>query len=359
MAGGLAVAACGGNVVVDSPVASTGGAKTVGTGGTTTIGTGGTTTTTGTGGSTTGWTNGIPPLHTDGRWLKDPNGKIITLRGVALADLSEVDTQRAPINVDKVLDLVSDPSQGWYARVVRLTVFPDDWLPDPSGYLNQHLIPAIEHAAQRKLYAIVDWHEISDPLMTGMRTAQFWTMVAPLLAGYTHVLIEMFNEVQSMNINTWAAFKQVAQPWVDIIRTSAKNQIILIGGPSWDQQIGGAAIDPFAGDNLAYVGHIYPGIDPSVWAPGGPISQAAAVVPVMITEWGYQLGGAVPTNGTQTNFGQPLRMYIDANRLSWTAWCADTMWGPPIFDANWQPQGGVDEMGAFTQKWLDDTKNGP
>jgi hypothetical protein len=286
-------------------------------------------------------------------------GKVVTLRGVALADLSEVDTQRAPMNVDKILDLVSDPSQGWYARVVRLTVFPSDWLPDPMGYLTQHLIPAVEHAAQRKLYVIVDWHEISDPVTTGMRTEQFWTTAAPLLAGYTHVLIEVFNEVQSMNINTWAAFKQVAQPWVDMIRTSAKSQVILIGGPSWDQQIGGAATDPFVGDNLAYVGHIYPGIDPGVWGPGGPITQAAQVVPVMITEWGYQLGGAVPTNGTQTNFGNPLREYIDADRLSWTAWCADTVWAPPIFDMNWQPQTGDGEMGAFTKQWLDDTKNGP
>src|SRR5262245_3604598 len=77
---------------------------------------------------------GMPPLHTDGRFFKDPTGKTVILRGVAVADLSELDTARGQMNVAKLIDLVSDESQGWYARVVRLTVYPPDWRPDPEGY---------------------------------------------------------------------------------------------------------------------------------------------------------------------------------------------------------------------------------
>jgi hypothetical protein len=69
---------------------------------------------------------GTPPLHTDGRFFKDSAGHTVILRGVAFADLMELDTMRAPMNVAGLLDLISDASQGWYARVVRLTVYPPD-----------------------------------------------------------------------------------------------------------------------------------------------------------------------------------------------------------------------------------------
>src|SRR5690349_7209675 len=83
-----------------------------------------------------------PPPHTDGRFIKDSAGHTVILRGVALADLMEVDTMRAPMKLAPLLDLISDASQGWYARVVRLTVYPPDYLPDPDGYFAAYLKPA-------------------------------------------------------------------------------------------------------------------------------------------------------------------------------------------------------------------------
>src|SRR4051794_22877735 len=76
-----------------------------------------------------GSNGGLPALHTDGRFIKDGAGKTVILRGVAVADLMELDTMRAPMTVGRLIDLVSDASQGWYARVVRLTVYPPDWRP--------------------------------------------------------------------------------------------------------------------------------------------------------------------------------------------------------------------------------------
>ena len=218
----------------------------------------------GCGGSSPPPQGGLPPLHTDGRFIKDSAGKTVILRGVAVADLMELDTMRAPMNVARLLDLVSDASQGWYARVVRLTVYPPDWRLDPDGYVGSYLKPAVDHATARGLYAIVDWHEIGDAAPADQETRQFWAQAAPAFARYPNVLYEVFNESEDLSDTSWAHWKANAQPWVDQIRRDAPDNIILIGAPFWTQEVRGAVEDPFAGDNLAYVGHIYPGINGTV-----------------------------------------------------------------------------------------------
>jgi len=301
---------------------------------------------------------GLSPLHTDGRFIKDSTGRTVILRGVAVADLMELDTMRAPMNVATLLDLISDASQGWYARVVRLTVYPPDYLPDPDGYFANYLQPAVDHATARGLYAIVDWHEIGDAAPADQETRQFWAKAAPAFASYSNVLYEVFNESEDLGDTSWATWKANAQPWVDQIRRDAPDNIILIGAPFWTQDIGDAVTDPFAGSNLAYVGHIYPGISPSVWGPGGAFTQVAAARPMMITEWGYRDGGTDPTSGTQASFGDPLRAWVEAQRIGWTAWCADTIWDSTMFNADdWSLRVGPGEMGGFTKDWLAEKKD--
>jgi len=197
-----------------------------------------------------------PRLHVEGRFFKDPAGHTVILRGVALPDVRQMDLERTDMTTRRMIDRVSDAGDAFHARVVRLTVFPETWLADPEGYLIDHLIPAVLHAGQRGLYAIVDWHEISDVAPVAERTQAFWETVAPVFADDEHVLYELFNEPMDVESADWGAWKAAAQPWVDTIRASAPETIVLIGGPFWSQQIGGAATDPFVGENLAYVGHI-------------------------------------------------------------------------------------------------------
>jgi len=313
--------------------------------------------------STTGWTpppdwtNEIPPLHTEGRHFVDPFGNVVVLRGVAIADLQDVDTERPGMSVQQLLELLTDESARFYTRVVRLTVFPERWLVDPKQYLVEHLEPAVEVAAQLGLYVIVDWHEISDVEPVSDRTAEFWNTVAPVFANHSNVLYEIFNEPINQDDPSWQRWKEQAQPWVNSIRQYAPNNIILIGGPFWSQQIGGAATDPFEGENLAYVGHIYPVIDRNVWSDTGVMAQVAEVQPLMITEWGFRDDGNYIWDGTKSSFGDPLKDFIEGHNLSWTAWCADNLWGPFMFAEDWKLLTGAGEMGGFARKWLEDTKD--
>src|SRR5512138_3478661 len=81
-----------------------------------------------------------PWLSVSGRYIKDPQGNNVVLRGISLTDVSVADsrTRRAP----QLIDMATNDADGWYARVVRLPVYPDaidgqpGWNAGPDAYFN-------------------------------------------------------------------------------------------------------------------------------------------------------------------------------------------------------------------------------
>jgi endoglucanase len=298
-----------------------------------------------------------PALHTDGKYFKDPAGNIVILRGVDLGDLAMMNTQRGSMSVFKMIDTLTNESHGWYARIIRLCISPGAWLGNPDSYYNSHLKPAVDYCVSKSVYCIIDWHYVADPAPNANSTVQFWTYVAPKFKTYANVLYEIYNENSSTSM-TWDQWKTTyAQPWVNLIRQQAPDNIVLVGGPSWSQHIGGSATNPVTGKNIAYVGHIYPQNPTSLWSANGEITVAAKSSPVMMTEWGYLQGAAVPCSGTQTSFGNPFKAWVESTGVSWTAWCADDVWDPKMFNSDWSLRTGDAQMGGFVKDWLNQKRN--
>jgi endoglucanase len=299
----------------------------------------------------------IPSLHTEGKCFKDPAGDTVILRGVDLGDLAMMNTQRGSMSVSKMIDTLTNATHGWYARIIRLCISPGAWLGNPDSYYNNHLKPAVDYCVSKGVYCIVDWHYVADPAPNANSTVQFWTYVAPKFKTYSNVFYEIYNENSSTSM-TWDQWKTTyAQPWVDLIRQQAPDNIILVGGPSWSQHIGGSATNPVTGKNIAYVGHIYPQNPTSLWSANGEITVAAKANPVIMTEWGYLQGAAIPCSGTQTSFGNPFKAWVEQTGVSWTAWCADDVWDPKMFNSDWSLRTGENQMGGFVKDWLNEKRN--
>lgn len=304
--------------------------------------------------------NNTPWLSVSGRYIEDPGGKNVVLRGVSLADVSVTDSHAR--NTNALIDMATDHADGWYARVVRLPVYPNaidgqpGWNADPDTYFTKHLDPAVQHCISKQIYCIIDWHYIKDYTSNDVDTATraFWNYVAPKYASTPNVLFELYNE--PIYPDNWSTWKTTAQPWVDIIRAAAPKNLILIGGPRWSQNVAEAATTPFSGSNLVYVAHIYPGHgDQSVW--DSWFGNSTSTVPYFVSEWGWQQGGAVPTNGTRTGYGVPFSAYLDSKGVSWTAWVFDIYWQPIMFDTSWNLLGGESYMGEFTKDFLYQHRN--
>lgn len=289
-----------------------------------------------------------PPLHVDGKHIKDPAGNIVILRGVAMIHVPDMNTTRPGHAF--MIDQVTTEANGWHARVIRIGVRVESYLSNPTSLVNNHLKPAVDYCTSKGLYVIVDWHPITDGNTFDSQTRQFWNHVAPIFANYDNVLYEVFNE--HTPDSAWSAWKTLAQPWVNIIRSHAPNNIILVSGPFYSQHIQGAATSPFSGSNLAYVAHVYPGgWYPQGWE--GNIGVVADVHPVVVTEWGYDPNGDSVTRGTRSGFGIPFQNWVESKGLHWIAWVSDYAWGPPMFNSNWTPN----DFGSFAKDWLFNKRN--
>src|SRR3990172_5574619 len=64
-----------------------------------------------------------PWLSVSGRYIKDAQGNNVELRGVSLIDVGVADTRTR--NARQLIDMATNESDGWYARVVRLPVYPE------------------------------------------------------------------------------------------------------------------------------------------------------------------------------------------------------------------------------------------
>ena len=301
-----------------------------------------------------------PWLTVSGRYIKDPNGNIVILRGVSIVDVSVADSRSR--NAPALIDMATDNANGWYTRVMRFPVYPEaidgqpGWIANPDTYFNTHLNPAIQRCVSKQIYCIIDWHYISDYNSSTVDTAtrNFWNYVAPKYKDVPNVIFELYNE--PINPDSWSTWKTWAQPWVNIIRAVAPNNLILIGGPRWSQNVAEAATNPFSGGNIAYVAHIYPEHGgQSTW--DSWFGNSSSTVPYFITEWGWQNGGTSPTSGTLSGYGTPFSNYLDSKGVSWTAWVFDLYWQPVMFDTNWNLLGGENYMGQFTKDFLYQHRN--
>lgn len=328
----------------------------------------------------------LPWLHTDANLIKDPCGNTVVLRGVDTIDIGATEEWYGGLTatIDRVTDKSNSEgnSPGWYTKVIRLAIYPQDedafsggpkyYEDDPNGYYNDFLRPAIDYCKTKDIYAIIDWHYVGENTYDKVaETNAFWSFMAPKFAGDSHVLFELFNEPlntsEGSETANWARLKNDMQIWIDIIRASAPNNLILVGGPSWSQQIGPAASNPFStsnsnNTNLVMVVHIYPGH----WLVYGQdyyksqVTTCITRYPIFATEWGFWDTTETLLDGTIDNYGQPLMDFYEGLKISHSAWCAAYAWNPPMFDSNgysstpskWKLRVGDGEMGGFVKDML-------
>jgi endoglucanase len=304
--------------------------------------------------------NNIEKLFVDNKKIKTQKGQEKILCGVSIADPEALNNyvRGRFLNLHQIMEIaVFD----FRVNVIRLPVHPygiDDqpgWISNPESYLKNHLDKAINKSIELDIYVIIDLHLICDYTSDEINklVTSFWTQIAPIYSDYPNVIYELFNE--PLYPDDWNKWKEIAQPWIDLIRKYAPDTLLLVGGPRWCQNMSGAAKNPFSGKNIVYSAHCYPDHLRDFNKNWGDLVDK---YPVFFTEWGYENPGKTPWQGTTSGFGEPFMKIINEKKLSWCAWCFDSDWPPRIFDRKWQLfEDKENYMSFFTKELLKEARS--
>lgn len=199
----------------------------------------------------------LPALKVKGTRLVNEKGKTVQLRGVSTHGLSwypEYVNQKA----------FSYMKKNWNINAVRLAMYTGEY----NGYctgdsanrkaLEKRIDQGVKYAAKAGLYVIIDWHILSDgnPQTNKSEALKFFDEISSKFKNYDNVIYELCNEPNG-NISWSGDIKPYAQEVMAVIRKNAPDSVVIVGTPTWSQDIDKAADDPLTEGNVLYSLHFY------------------------------------------------------------------------------------------------------
>lgn len=173
----------------------------------------------------------------------------------------------------------------------------------------------IEQAIERGVYVIVDWHSHGAHNNPDEAIAYF-EKLAEKYGSYDNLIFEIYNEPTQVS---WNTVKDYAEKVIPAIRKYSDN-LIIVGSPTWSQDVTSAAANPVEGENIAYTLHFYAGTHKQ-WLRDSADKALAAGIPLFVTEWGSvnaDGNGSIDKASTEEWFA-----WMDKNNISSCNWAVN------------------------------------
>ena len=193
-------------------------------------------------------------LFVSGGRLVNAEGQPVALRGVSTHGIGWFPEY---VNADAFRTLRDD----YGVNAIRIALYTEE----SGGYctggdrqqLSRLVAEGVACATELGMYAIIDWHTLSDgdPNRHADEAEAFWREMAQAYAGQDNVLYEICNEPNGGT--TWASVRAYAQRIIPVIREYDGDAVILVGTPNWCQQLDGPVGSPVDDDNVMYTLHFY------------------------------------------------------------------------------------------------------
>lgn len=315
-----------------------------------------------------------PPLHVDGKYLKDPHGNVVNLHGVMDTPNPYFNNYRWGNTCDnttitkcktyftKLFTAITDKSSGAWCNIFRLHLDPC-WTNDPNkpqtgdetgeanisryssvrlrNYLKLLFVPIARSAVGKGLYVVMRPPGVCPKtIQVGGEYQQYlldvWDNVsknADVRAYAGQISLELANEpIQCLaadGTESASALHDFFQPIVDKIRANGFTGIIWIPGTSYQSNYRAYAAHPIEGYNIGYAVHVYPGwygASDDSYNHSSFITQFGNAVPVAQThpilisevDWSPEKEG----EGKYNEFGE----WVPANHGTWGT-ASTSKWG--------------------------------
>ena len=213
----------------------------------------------------------------------------------------------------------------WGVNTIRLAVYTAEY----NGYctgdaankkriINQ-IDNGVRYATDLGMYIIIDWHILSDgnPLTYKSQAKSFFRETAKKYADHGNVLYEICNEPNGRE-GSWQNIKQYASEVIRTIRSVNPDALIIVGTPTWSQDVDLAASDRIKNDkNVAYAFHFYAATHTSSMRE--KLEKALkSGLPVIVTEFGIsEASGNGTVSKTEGNRWIKLLDKYHVGRVCW------------------------------------------
>ncbi len=285
--------------------------------------------------------------------LVDKSGKGYQLRGMSTHGLTWFPEF---VNESAFKTLRDD----WNTNVVRLAMYVDEWgngqcyMGNKSGSL-ELLEKGVDICIKLDMYVIIDWHVLNpgDPSKYTNEAKSFFETVSKRYAKYPNVIYEICNEPNGGA--SWSGnIKPYAEKIIPVIRKNAPNSVIIVGTPTWSQEIDKPLSDPLSYKNVMYAFHFYAATHAGLRS--NVENCVAQGLPVFVSEFGTcdaSGGGANDFNETQKWLS-----YFDKQGISYCNWSicnkdetCSVLRPETSANGNWS-ESNLTENGKWIRNWF-------
>lgn len=206
--------------------------------------------------------------------------------------------------------------KNWGANVFRIAMYTDE-----GGYLSNSniknkLYQMTDLVISNDMYVIIDWHILHDnnPLYNLEAAKSFFREVSSKYKDIPNVIYEICNEPNGNT--TWDDIYNYATEIIKIIRENSKNSIIIVGTPTWSQDIDKAASKPLNDKLVMYALHFYSGTHKENLR--NRLKNVVDKIPVFVSEFGVT--DASGYGNIDLNEARIWLNLLKENNISWINW---------------------------------------
>jgi polyisoprenoid-binding protein YceI len=254
---------------------------------------------------------GVAPLVVQGNKVT-ANGQPANLAGMSLFWSNTGWGGEKYYNAQTVAWLKSD----WKANLVRVAVGVEadgGLLTDSSN--KTRAIAVIDAAIANNMYVIIDWHTHTAEANKAAAIT-FFKEMATKYGNYNNVIYEVYNE--PLQVSWSNVIKPYATDVIREIRAIDPDNLIIVGTPSWSQDVDVASQDKITTySNIAYTLHFYAGTHKQFLRDKAQTALNNGIA-LFVTEWGSVNAdgdGAVDTAETATWMN-----FLKTNGISHANW---------------------------------------
>lgn len=209
----------------------------------------------------------------------------------------------------------------WGISVFRIAMY---FTTKDNGYLSNKdkwknwIDTYVDYCGERGIYCLIDWHVLNpgNPNDYINDAKEFWSYMSQKHANKKHVLYEICNEPNGSSGN-WSNVKNYANEIIPLIRKNDPETIIIVGTPTWSQDVDIASKDKLQYDNIMYTLHFYAGTHKQYLRDKAQTALNNGIA-IFATEFGTSSAsgdGSYSPEETKTWIN-----WLNERKISWASW---------------------------------------